>query len=793
MPRAFIAGWMGSRASRVPAWRRGGAALSAVLLAGACACGLAGCRYTDFFTQEVIDQRAENESESVDPIVINSLTATEESDEHSARKWSDTAKQTSNKENLVVYGKKPNTELSAPHSVFSTSLHVFEGLDASDPVKLVYSSDADVDHEVEVKESDEEAEKETESRSSSNEKSEDEEEKASSKTSEDSKEESSDSSSSKKQSESEETSGGGSKDEKSAGDASRGAQESDGGSGSEGGSGGDSGDNDDGEGTGDEGDSGTDEAEDGAGDSDDPEAPEVYDPSKNSRQRVHKVNSVAAIGQAAVVAQAIGGKGAICAMDSETYYGLDGTSDAFYASSFGDVFADELEAGFEEDCLLWSGDGTSPDDVIDIDALIEACGENGVIVYDQSVADADERFSAAQQTKIAKKGIQLVPVDLRTVQGMLDAATVIGDALSESEVLAKYGWDSQDMAQQYSDAVESIVEGVMGTHGGKLASGDDLSYKSVATTYNSFNASWGQYYVCGVIATDFATGCVDTTQSDKTNPKDTSSGILFTYLYSGASPQKFWMQVAGVLPTTATTYFETVNTRSNPNDSITSLMLLDVGTGTTRNLSKWSYPADSPFTRLSAWVEDGGGSYCQYARAFDNVDYSSTPGGPFFPYLIVTSSSNGMTADEVKEAVTSSIKSSDGVYSVVGSYSRNTQYKNESHNAFTYDGLSKDDVVIANPCGLLGSWTDTENSMESVLESVWIAHVYSKTPDNSPYDSSSIYGSDGISDLKVKIGGRTCTTLEECVEAFYETFYRYGFGDNGTRTGYSDVVTDEGV
>ena len=163
-------------------------------------------------------------------------------------------------------------------------------------------------------------------------------------------------------------------------------------------------------------------------------------------------------------------------------------------------------------------------------------------------------------------------------------------------------------------------------------------------------------------------------------------------------------------------------------------------------------------------------------------------GSSAFPYLIVSGTSK-YDSGHIKAATVASIESRNTPLSCrdtwVGLRGKYDDL-NEGllpRNAFTDDGMSAEESVRENPNGLLGMWTSFDGSMESVLEPVWLAQVYSKAPVHSLYEPKT-----DMSDFSVELGDTSCGSFKDAVETFYDTFYRYDV--SGV---YSDVVPDEGL
>ena len=808
MSKTFLTDWMGKHASRIPAWRRGGAALSCALLVAGGACGLVGCKDTDLFTDVIISPYATevDEDNEVHP-VINTPGADKKDETLATLDLVEESKTSMDVEMVATYSKDPTSSLEVHHSVFDLDPRL-PGIEASDTVKLVYSDTEEAADE-EVTNSNEEPENTPESRNEEPKEDEQEQqEKQEQKQQSSQKDESASESKSGSQASSDADDDSPVADDasdESSDSGSEGSSGEDSGSGSEGSGGGDEGSGGEG-GTG-EGDNEQDQGDSrvkggGYGDNTEP----VYNPG-DRMQEVQHADHIAAMGQAAVVVQAIGGRGALCAMDEDTYLGRDENNKAAKtASSFKDVFADELAEDFEDSAILWSDDGTSSSDIKDFDALVEAVGANGVILYLGEYGDQSKFFNKQQLEDLEYASIQLVPVDLSTVQGILDATEVVGEILSESEDLDE-GWDSVQMAKDYKNAVKNIVKAVAATNGGNLAapqSNATTTVKALFTTYNALPVSQISYFDVGTIfITDYEAGVSFTDQYVTHHVVNTELGVGFTHVDYTASPVSFWAQCAGVVDAAARV--STTATKGQlDTDIIPVWQYGESGEGVALPRSCFSgYSSTGPFSKWtrSRWL----------AMIWKNNSYSGNhaPSGglgtKYFPYLICCDNST-MTAGQVEEAVEESIgtKNStyyaydiangehvlneDGTYewddiALVGQEIQGPTGDLVKSNAFRDGGVSAEDAVVENPHGLVSTWT--EGTLESVLESVWTANLYSKSPNNCAYTPIT-----DMSGYSCTIGGTTCKSLEETVEAFYSTFYRYSLGSDGVD--YSDVVEDEG-
>ncbi len=497
----------------------------------------------------------------------------------------------------------------------------------------------------------------------------------------------------------------------------------------------------------------------------------IYDPNNGFAEPPH-ADKIAACGQAAVMVEALGGGEALAAMDSNTYYGTNTSS----VGSFAEVFGDELPSDFAQTALLWSGSGTSPSNLTDAEALASACGEGGVIVYDQGEGDLESRFSTEALEVLDRAGITYIPVDFSTVQGMLDAANVIGEVLSESP----YAPLAKSNAEAYWKTVDDLVTQAADSHGGALAARDEsTSGTRLLSTYNSCPvSSWRTNHTFSAFGTSYVRGIGYTNGS---YALDSESGLLFTGS-TASSPLSFWAQAAGVWNRGA----DVVSSGSPKNDTA---MLYGVVTGARFDSSFFSSASGAPeLTRCVSSVLLG--TEDRIGTTSDS-NFGDGLGSAAFPYLIVSASGNS-TSDQVKQSVVAQMLSSDPLnpYSILpwNKQSPNNMLSTEfssisiigstTDNAkgsvFHDQGVSASDTVRANPSGLLGSWT--AGSMESVLETVWLARIYSAAPANSDYSPICSY---------------SVQQLEDAVMGFYETFYRMEASE--AQSAYERVVTDEGL
>lgn len=729
--------------------------VAATLLAGGIACGVlagaTGCRDTDFL-KEIIYHPYATVEDPDNTVTLNDPDAEAEAPSLSAFDLSEDAPKADTVETVAVPSSQPNTAVEVRSSVFDLTARL-PGIEALEGVRLVASTRADaVDHEVEDAEKTEEELSKSSGEDATNDKR--------SKGSE---------GKGKKGSDNEDG-----PDEDKSGETTEGSGTTSGGEGAGLNGSGEAGDGGEGEiGTGhsarETGGYGGDEL--------------VYDPG-NQLKDPQAAEHVAAVGQAAVVVQAIGGEGALVAMDAWTYKGTHSTC----AKSFKEVFGNELAAGFAKSALLWRRDGSAPGYLTDasnndntqalVDAIKGGDGSAGSILYPGDTGSQKDYFSSKQLKAFKTAGIQLVPLDLSSATGIQDAVTAVGKILASSDACAQ---DAQANAEAYCSLFDDVFSAAAATHGDALATDSEYGSTKVLGSYTSNPVSGRRRYdVYACVCTGFEQGV-----QLKGSSVDPSGGLLFADEGCGSSPLSVLMQAGGVVnrPGAATTAAsdDTLCVWGRT-DGPTSASALSGGGDALARCS-----------RVSCAVLQG--------RSMSDGELMESRwlyglGSSQVPYLIVCATED-MSAAEVKAAVVACSKDPSSPYysqwtaaevngdgltttcrSVVGT---DYDFASTHHENLFVSGLSFSSTVRENPCGLIGSWTD--GSLEAVLESVWVADLYSKAPSGSTYEPVN-----DMSNFSVTVGGSECTSVKQAVRAFYKAVYRYDLAS----ADYGEVVTDEG-
>lgn len=791
-----------------------------------------GCKPTDFFTEVIISERAEKVDEfSEVKITVNSPDASEESSDMAALDWSDDAARSVTVQKLVVYSKNPNTDLTTHHSVYDLFPR-FAGIEASDGVRLVYDSEAELDSPVQASGNDErpdEAESvgqggrqapESDSATSMQEATgevRDEQDASRGELSGQSAEGGGSGGAASGEPRAESGGSGNGSSDSSGGSAESGPDQAgnDGASdsqspgqsgafnyelpGSEGGSG-----PGDGSGNAPDG-SDSDPGNTGGGSTDDPDdsgGGASQDPYGGyggtvpwyGEDGVYSIppssDRVAVLGtDALVLARAIGGPGSVCATSRDAWLGLDLEGNRRAYSYYGQVYSAESS----DAAICWDGAGTQPAEC-NIDALIEACGQNGVIVYDQRLGNQQTFFTDDQRRELYAAGITLVPVELSSVQGIIDAANLLGVILEHSAVCESTGHDARKYADDYMAFIDDVVRACAATRteGGSWLATDAYWASLGSTVY------WG----CPVTLLRGASAYAlisDDSESGMAYYGDIDVSDIVLFRTGGSdAPLIFWQQVAGV-------WDGAYKSRDKYGASVLFWPALEGMAAFYLN----SYD-DLSGSSGGAYSRFLGSQYGQSLSSMVYIPRGSIDGvvGPGLgsgqvPYLIVSAprdSSGG--AGDVKNAVIASMMSADAsegmsLYSVLPRDDSGPHYgDSDIYSTIGFTGIQGDDspflktsgasvaldsTVRENPTGLLGDWTG--GSMESVLEAVWLTDLYSHAPAGSSYEPVN-----DMSKFSISVGGRTCTNTRDTVLAFYDYFY-----DVDASAYYGQIVTDQGL
>jgi len=817
--------------------------ITCLVLSALIVLGLSGCKPTDFFTEVIIrDWAQEVDEDNPKSITINSPDAEEESPTLAALDWSDDAARSVAVQKLVVYSEDPNTDLTTHHSIFDLKPR-FPGIEASDGVRLTWDDTADLDHEVTASENDTQADDAENTGTGGQQTQQDQREleEATSAPLENAENAAS------PEELSPTADGQGAPDESRTGEEPAKADELREPSGA--GSGNGSQDNSGGP-SGEDGQTGTAEPSDdeqpGNSDSFDYELPggaeggngqgesgngpdgNTADPDNTGQgatsnpgeaggdtpspsggysgtvpwygeDGVYSVppssDKVAVLGtDALVLARAIGGPGAVCATSESAWFGVDANGNRTTRSYYGEVY--EAEASSISIC--WGGDGSSQGSC-NVDALIEAFGGSGVIVYDQRLGNQQTFFTDDQRRQLFDAGFELVPVDLSSVEGIVQAANVLGNVLADSEVCKSAGHDARKYADDYIAFIGSVVEACAASRSdGGVWLATDAREGFLGTGGHSWNPV-SQYRMAdayALISDDSEVGM------GYAGDVDVSGIVLFR---SGGvdAPLTFWQQVAGVWDGS---YLK--NDDYNNGVSLIFWPLIEGEASSYFSVNALSGRQGGAFSRFLSYQEAKISRMYYVPResaGFDQPNYGL--GSKNVPYLIVSASADqGLTARDVKNAVIESMCSVEAgnglsVYSVMSygsSYSPNLSGTNiystigatsdrsdESPFLKADGGIDLSETVRENPIGFLGDWTD--GSMESVLEAIWLTDLYSRSPANSDFSPVN-----DMSRFSVTINGVTCTSTRDAVLEFYSYFYDVDVSNVDASEFYNSIVTDQG-
>ena len=708
--------------------------LTCVLLATLC---LAGCRVSDALTEVIYDQTSTNiDYDNENKYLINDSTA-EIKDSRVPSKESDhNGRVTEEKQNIVVYSSDPNApQFTAKKSVWSKDPD-FTGIEASESVRFYESDDPDAtEQDIETPPEDEPEEQEeppqtddfvaVQPTNNTDEGSEG--------VGESSSEGTQTGNNGQRTTAQQSTTGGGAKSESedSFEDIPVPADSSSSNTGDDPGENGESNGN-----TGDSNEGSLDNVSD---------SPAVMEDTAGNFTELPAVDSIAAVGQAAVVVQMIGGAGALAAADSEL---LD--------SQFSSVFADE---GAADIVRAWTDGGSAA--AVSMDAIAQS-GAQLLIVEDRDfTANMPELERKKLNKMLEEKTIQKVMyADLSNTTNLKSFVRKIGQSLRDSTTIGNKG-KTEDIAEQYVSFHDTLVRDCANNNGGlaydptspeltvyelggnvgKLSTGDQLGFNGEAK-YTLLIDEWDS--------------SVSYLYGDAWNPS--MSGMALSKVGFADSPVSYYIQAGGLINNAAA--------RGNASDpglfpvwQFSSMLpvikdpaYVAYSTGGPFDLSK------TPSKRASGSGWDSVLLTTSQNLAWGSPNPGSSYGTTLFPKLIAATqeikrqmidNSDGdddeyhpfeTTTDDVRGARGFNAGGDEIYFSCIGAPGAS-----ETVTRTIGDSITDADIVV-NPHGLFCSWTEY-GSVEGVLEAAWVNDV--------------VNGESASVDWLSK------------VTEFYNTFYRY--------------------
>ena len=717
------------------------AALAAMVTMSLC-----GCKPTEFFVEKIIVPQAEQvDQNNENTILVNSPDAEQESTTLSALDWTDDSLQTQSVENLVTWSNTPNSIMTTHHSVFDIYAR-FPGILASDGVVLQFDTNAVTQGQANVPEDANRDDVTAVGTGTSTEGSD---------TATSSGAITSNQTISGDDATDDTADNGADPSETVAGDGSEGNKEGakDNGSANKG--------NTPGSGS-------------GTSETTDPDSePTGRTPDysgyggnvkwlspDSKKDPLPKADSVAVIGtQVAVTVQSLGGKGAIIGMSDFDYnYNSNGEA-ANYTGSFKGIFGENPDEWDASSVYMWSGGASTSEEVdfsgiTDAEAFAKGLGFDAVVFYDQTLVgggtEGDIESLLSEDLKYETYGynITFIPLDFSTVKDMLESVDAISQVMGGSSVAAQ---DITEMAKEYTNLVSAVTS--------ELSNVIGINKSGV----------WLN------IATD---ACFATPVKKGSTMSLGKQLVMFAdYGQDAYTPLNTWILDAGVNPMTVGNTTEYSVGRGH-------LALLDPSGG--------SFDIEGSGSVLSWWMEVR--STGEKPHNSMTADQTTTTvgrrgglGSSEMPYLVVTGTSDGaLSATEVRDQARTSVKSyilgrGATLYAAMSNSEANNagfgkgttigKPGGQVENILTDPSLI-DGTVRANPDGVLGSWTDA--SFESVLESVWLAALYSQSPgEGSVYVPDSDWGGFSVTLGDTTISGNNgMDVANSLVSSFYSRFYR---------------------
>ena len=405
------------------------------------------------------------------------------------------------------------------------------------------------------------------------------------------------------------------------------------------------------------------------------------------------VDTVCAVDNAAIAVLSVAGEGHLVGCDSKLRNGTQSLK----------VLASK---GLKDAKVCWKNNGTSSKDV-DIDSIIKLKPDAVLTV------SGTNTLSKKNQDRLTSKGIQVIVLPAFNSDSNIKLAVkAVGKLFTKATNNA-----SVQKATDYSKAASSILKTAKDTHGGKVVSYGETDFDNVdgtTTTTGTMTPSYWTVYIAGW--DDNAT--VTASFQGKTLFKET--GVAYTKIGWKSSPLSYYMGCGGVLNNAA------VYGLVEPEKGYR--LFLTYNENEVRYT--WSNLSSSIKQGNNGGTFNGGNSvlsngYDAVASTDDNsIHYL---GSSDFNTVIVKTS-------KIKSKLTAARKKSQGLYSMCtyqnGGTASTSGYGYRISGTLLHSfsvGKDKDgkDVtykILVNPSGMASSWTD--GSMESCLESLWVASKY---------------------------------------------------------------------
>lgn len=428
----------------------------------------------------------------------------------------------------------------------------------------------------------------------------------------------------------------------------------------------------------------------------------------------HDVSTVCAVGEAATMALAFGGKGA-----------LAGTSKSFKASAQAKkLFASRGLADAE---VFWSGDGLSKGD-LDVDALVEAAPD-AVLTVSGTMAVTSSAYDTLTAAGISVIVLPALTCDTNIKTAVKVVGTIFDDATDGQ---------SLELVDEYKSMVNSVLTAAKKTHGGKVVTYLSTDFDDVDSTSTRSDAMEPEYWTLYISDWDADAKVTALYGSTKLF---TDTGVGYTYVGWDNSPISYYLGCGGALNNAAAygrglsgTGYRLV-LAYNENQVTYSWSGLDDTVTLSKKNGTFNLGANYVLTN----ARDGAGNGDENEHHLGSDDFCT---------VIVR------TAD-IQEAFEEALDESTGE----GLYARAPYVDLSGIHGYGFttggvlissfisnadaDGDSEIEVIV-NPTGMASSWT--EGGLESFLEAPWAASIF--------YDYST-------SDLRAD------------VSEFYETFYGY--------------------